>query len=89
MSYNIFITGKYFATGSADALVSVWDAEELACVRVLSRLDWPVRTISFSYDGKLLASASEDLLIDIAHTETGMYKYYLKLIIPSVLYSFF
>lgn len=25
-------TGKYFATGSADALVSLWDAEELACL---------------------------------------------------------
>lgn len=64
-------TGRYFATGSADALVSLWDAEELACLRVFSRLDWPVRTISFSFDGKLLASASEDLLIDIGHTETG------------------
>ncbi|XP_063707357.1 THO complex subunit 3 [Culicoides brevitarsis] len=64
-------TGKYFATGSADALVSLWDAEELACLRVFSRLDWPVRTISFSHDGKLLASASEDLIIDIGHTETG------------------
>lgn len=28
-------------------------------------MDWPVRTISFSHDGQLLASASEDLLIDI------------------------
>lgn len=25
-------TGKYFATGSADALVSLWDAKELACL---------------------------------------------------------
>lgn len=25
-------TGKYFATGSADALVSLWDANELACL---------------------------------------------------------
>lgn len=64
-------TGKYFATGSADALVSLWDAEELACLRVFSRLDWPVRTISFSHDGRLLASASEDLIIDIGDTETG------------------
>lgn len=64
-------TGKYFGVGSADALVSLWDAEELACLRVFSRLDWPVRTISFSYDGRLLASASEDHLIDIGHTETG------------------
>ncbi|CAH1791253.1 unnamed protein product [Owenia fusiformis] len=62
---------KYFATGSADALVSLWDAQELVCVRTLSRLDWPVRTLSFSHDGKLLASASEDLLIDIAECETG------------------
>ena len=30
--------GKYFATGSADALVSLWDTSELICVRTLSRL---------------------------------------------------
>ncbi|XP_064484263.1 THO complex subunit 3-like [Ornithodoros turicata] len=64
-------TGRYFATGSVDALVSLWDVEELACVRTFSRLEWPVRTISFSHDGKMLASASEDLLIDIADVETG------------------
>uniref|UniRef100_F6U8Y9 THO complex subunit 3 n=1 Tax=Xenopus tropicalis TaxID=8364 RepID=F6U8Y9_XENTR len=64
-------TGKYFATGSADALVSLWDVDELVCVRCFSRLDWPVRTLSFSYDGKMLASASEDHFIDIAHVETG------------------
>lgn len=85
-------TGRYFATGSADALVSLWDANELACLvsethsaclrtksivlinilqRVFSRLDWPVRTISFSHDGRLLASASEDLIIDIGDTDTG------------------
>ncbi|XP_050036485.1 THO complex subunit 3 [Dermacentor andersoni] len=64
-------TGKYFATGSVDALVSLWDVQELACLRTFSRLEWPVRTISFSHDGKMLASASEDLLIDIADVETG------------------
>ena len=36
--------GRYFATGSADALVSVWDANELACIKTFSRLEWPVRT---------------------------------------------
>lgn len=30
-------TGKYFATGSTDALVSLWDVEELVCVRCFSR----------------------------------------------------
>ncbi|VVC96016.1 unnamed protein product [Leptidea sinapis] len=52
-------TGRFFATGSADALVSLWDVNELACLRVFSRLEWPVRTLSFSFDGRLLASASE------------------------------
>lgn len=64
-------TGNYFAVGSADALVSLWDVNELACVRTFSYLDWPVRTISFSHDGKLIASASEDLCVSVAHVETG------------------
>ncbi|RXN35209.1 THO complex subunit 3 [Labeo rohita] len=40
------------------------------CINIL-RLDWPVRTLSFSHDGKMLASASEDHFIDIAEVETG------------------
>lgn len=72
LTYIYFLfAGKYFATGSADAQVSLWDANELACLRMISRLEWPVRTISFSHDEKLIASASEDLVIDIAYTETG------------------
>ncbi|KAI9209594.1 WD40-repeat-containing domain protein [Polychytrium aggregatum] len=63
--------GRYFATGSADAIVSLWDLEEYACLRTFSNLDWPVRTISFSHDGELLAFGSEDHIIDICHVETG------------------
>ncbi|KAF2359043.1 WD40 repeat [Trinorchestia longiramus] len=63
--------GRYFATGSVDALVSVWDAKELYCMRTLPRLEWPVRTLSFSHDGELLASGSEDQVIDVAHVATG------------------
>ena len=36
-----------------------------------SFFSWPVRTLGFSYDGQMLASASEDLFIDIAMVETG------------------
>lgn len=64
-------SGKYFAAGSADALTSLWDVSELACIQMFSRLEWPVRTLSFSYDSQLLASASEDLFIDIAYMHTG------------------
>ena len=51
-------------------MVSVWDANELACIKTFARLEWPVRTISFSHDGVLLASASEDMRIDIGHVDT-------------------
>jgi len=64
-------TGKYFATGSADAIVNLWDLKEFVCIRTLSRLDWPVRTLSFSSDGRMLASASEDHFIDVSCVETG------------------
>mmetsp|Transcript_34754 Transcript_34754/g.48182 ORF Transcript_34754/g.48182 Transcript_34754/m.48182 type:complete len:317 (+) Transcript_34754:236-1186(+) len=64
-------SGKYFAVGSADSLVSIWDADEKICLRTLARFNWPVRTISISHDGNYLASASEDLLIDFANLHTG------------------
>ena len=48
--------------------LSIYSEELLS---LYCRLDWPIRTISFSYDGKMLASASEDLVIDIAEVETG------------------
>ena len=31
----------------------------------VSLFSWPVRTLSFSHDGQMIASGSEDLLIDI------------------------
>jgi len=64
-------SGEYFAVGSADALVSLWDAEELTCLRTFGRLQFPIRTVSFTHDNKMIASASEDLSIDVALVETG------------------
>ncbi|MED6112161.1 THO complex subunit 3, variant 2 [Stylosanthes scabra] len=58
--------GRYFVVGSADSLVSLWDISEMLCVRTFTKLEWPVRTISFNYTGDLIASASEDLFIDIS-----------------------
>lgn len=64
-------TGKRFATGSNDAISSIWDSENLACIHALDRLEWPVKAVSFSYDGRFLASGSEDFIIDIANVYTG------------------
>lgn len=63
--------GRYFAAGSADSLVSMWDVHTMLCARTFSKLEWPVRTLSFSHDGQFLASASEDNFIDIGNVETG------------------
>eukprot|EP01116_Phalansterium_solitarium_P021064 TRINITY_DN6419_c0_g1_i3.p2 TRINITY_DN6419_c0_g1~~TRINITY_DN6419_c0_g1_i3.p2 ORF type:complete len:311 (-),score=53.57 TRINITY_DN6419_c0_g1_i3:802-1734(-) len=66
---------KYFAVGGADALVTLWNASELVCVRTFADLMYPVRTLSFSHDSQLLAAASEDMRIDIYHVESGEHVY--------------
>jgi len=71
-------THRYFAVGGADALVSLWDLASLTCVRAMGRLQWPVRTLTFSHDGSLLVSAAEDHFIDIADTSTGEQLYSLE-----------
>lgn len=62
---RLICVSRYFAVGSADALVSLWDVEDLTCLRTFSRLQYPIRTVSFTHDSKMIASASEDLCIDV------------------------
>lgn len=64
-------TGKYFAMGAADAIVSLWATEELMCYDTVVRLDWPIRALAYSHDSAYIASASEDMFIDIADVKTG------------------
>jgi len=63
--------GTRLATGGADALVGIWDTSEMVCTHTISRLTKFVRSVSFSHDSKLLASCSEEPMIDIADVETG------------------
>ena len=64
-------SGDALAVGSADALVSLWDLEELSCVRTMGRLDKPVRALSFSHDGRFLAAGSQDAFVDISLAASG------------------
>ena len=51
-------TGKYFAVGSADALVSLWDVQSLACVRTFARLvSVNFNRQTFTYRKTMLVSA--------------------------------
>ncbi|KAL3312008.1 THO complex subunit 3 [Cichlidogyrus casuarinus] len=63
--------GEYFAVGSNDSLVTIWDTKDFVCTRTIGRLEWPVRCIGFCSNSKLIASAGEDHFIDIACVETG------------------
>jgi THO complex subunit 3 len=69
---------KHFAVGGGDALISIWDLRHLTCLRTIDRLDWPVRAVSLSWDGRLLAAGSEDHCIDISWVETGERVWELK-----------
>lgn len=67
-----------FAASPGQSVESLIESRDCVTVSVLNRqfscrLDWPARTLSFSHDGKMLASASEDHFIDIAEVETGQY----------------
>jgi len=63
--------GRYVATGGADALVLLWDVNDLVCVRSFARLESPIRSLSFSHNGHYIASVAEDAKIDIADVETA------------------
>jgi len=71
-------SGKYFAVGAADASASIWDVAQLACLTVLTRIEWAVRDLSFGCQSQLLALASEDPYIEIAKVDTGERVYALK-----------
>ena len=58
-------TRRRFATGGHDSLVCVWDVEEVVCTHTFSAVEYPIRGLSFSYDGELIAIASEDKEIGI------------------------
>ncbi|VDM98363.1 unnamed protein product [Thelazia callipaeda] len=70
--------GRRFAVGASDAICSIWDANELISESNMTRLDYPLRSISFSSDSQLLACASEDHFIDICWAENGNRVHELK-----------
>lgn len=60
------------AIGSADATISLFEGNNLKQpVSCISRSEWPIRHLSYSYDGLFLAAGSEDKFIDISHSPDG------------------
>ncbi|RPB28440.1 WD40 repeat-like protein [Terfezia boudieri ATCC MYA-4762] len=66
--------GNLLAVGGSDAIVSLWDTKEWTCPKTLSRMESPVRCLSFSFDGSYLCAGSDEKMnIEIAHVDTGDY----------------
>lgn len=65
-------TGKYLATGGGDAIMSLFETQDWICKRTNTRIVGPVKSISFTFDGRYVVGACEDSPgLDVTHTETG------------------
>ncbi|ORY62303.1 WD domain-containing protein [Pseudomassariella vexata] len=63
---------KYLVTGGTDALISIWDTTEWNCVRTITKMVGPVRSISLSFCGNYVAGGSDEGNgLEIAYIETG------------------
>ena len=62
---------KYIATGGIDSIVSVWSAGDGCCLRTHYHMDYPIRTLAFSYDSTYLAMAGEDNFVYVENVKTG------------------
>jgi THO complex subunit 3 len=75
-------TGKHLAVGGSDAMISLWDTTDWVCQRTVSNpSSGAVRGLSWSWDGRYIVGASEDIGsgggeglsngLEIYHAETG------------------
>ncbi|TYZ63764.1 hypothetical protein PybrP1_004908 [[Pythium] brassicae (nom. inval.)] len=64
-------SGRFVALGGVDSLVSIWDLEELYCVRTFVVTTSSIRTVRYSHDGRFLAIGMEDTTLVVVEAETG------------------
>jgi THO complex subunit 3 len=75
-------TGKMLAVGGSDAMISLWDTTDWVCKRTVSNpSSGAVRGLSWSWDGRYIVGASDDIGagggeglsngLEIYHAETG------------------
>lgn len=63
--------GKRLATGGSDAIVGLWDVDSMVCTQTITRLQKFTRSVAFSHDSQLIATASEEDGIDLGSADTG------------------
>ncbi|CAI5735315.1 unnamed protein product [Peronospora destructor] len=64
-------SGRYLALGGVDSLVSLWDLEELYCVKTFVVTTSGIRFVRFSHDGKFIAIGMDDPNLIVVDVESG------------------
>ncbi|KAI0196326.1 WD domain-containing protein [Xylaria flabelliformis] len=63
---------RYLATGGTDSLIALWETNEWNCVRTITKMTGPVRSLSFSWDGLFIVGGSDEGTgLEITVSETG------------------
>ncbi|KAI1638184.1 WD domain-containing protein [Biscogniauxia mediterranea] len=63
---------RYLATGGTDSLIALWETSEWNCVRTVTKMTGPVRTLSFSWDGLYIVGGSDEGTgLEVSLSETG------------------
>ncbi|CAJ2513437.1 Uu.00g015560.m01.CDS01 [Anthostomella pinea] len=63
---------RYLATGGTDSTIALWETAEWNCVRTVSKMTGPVRSLSFSWDGLYIVGGSDEGAgLEVANAETG------------------
>lgn len=69
-----------FATGGEDALILLWNLEEMMCYKQIKKSDVPIRKLAFNHDSKLISAIYEGPNLDIfdLNTEECVYSVYTE-----------
>ncbi|KAL3668013.1 hypothetical protein V7S43_006885 [Phytophthora oleae] len=70
-SLDFHPSGRYLALGGLDSLVSVWDLEELYCVKTFVVTTASIRLVRFSHDGKYIAIGMDEPNLVVVHVKSG------------------
>ncbi|TDH72273.1 uncharacterized protein CCR75_008793 [Bremia lactucae] len=64
-------SGRYLALGGLDSLASIWDLDELFCVKTFVVTTASIKSVRFSYEGRFLAIGMDDPLLVVVDVESG------------------